>query len=270
MRYRLPPELELRILELAAPPLAIDRLHDRVEFFINASLVHRSLTQWAQERLHDQFLYTYQARPDEHERLKTRLEAGFGRDRPLRRLYLDLTRLPEDPRELEEPGTVSVSYAIHRRYFGAMSLVEGPAGPDDDGTTAHARAREAVAVAHIVESETRGTLESYWALCPVMEAYSQVIDTLWLKPPVTKLDIADWPRKCATGPVFGRLLSSLRLIYDCYRSTSRALHQRRRFWRTLGLLRVTSRLEQDGGVPTQRWYRHERRPERSRSAPVGR
>jgi hypothetical protein len=44
MRYRLPLELELVILELAAPPLAIDSLHDRVRFFIKISLVHRSLT----------------------------------------------------------------------------------------------------------------------------------------------------------------------------------------------------------------------------------
>ena len=44
MRYRLPLELELMILQLAAPPLAFDRLHDRVDFFINVSLVHRSFT----------------------------------------------------------------------------------------------------------------------------------------------------------------------------------------------------------------------------------
>jgi hypothetical protein len=37
---------------VAAEPLAIDSLHDRVDFFINVSLVHRSLTAWAQERLH--------------------------------------------------------------------------------------------------------------------------------------------------------------------------------------------------------------------------
>ncbi|KAG0660227.1 hypothetical protein C6P46_004681 [Rhodotorula mucilaginosa] len=80
MRCKLPLELELTILELAAPPLAIDRLHDRVDFFTKISLVHRSLTAWARDRLHDQFLYTYQPRPDEHERLKRRLEAGFGRD----------------------------------------------------------------------------------------------------------------------------------------------------------------------------------------------
>ena len=90
MRYRLPLELELTILELAAPPLVKPRLHDRVDFFINVSLVHRSLTAWAQERLHYQFLYTYRRRSDEYERLETRLEAGFGRDRSIRRLYTSI------------------------------------------------------------------------------------------------------------------------------------------------------------------------------------
>ena len=77
MRYRLPLELELTILEFAAPPLAFDCLHDRVAFLINVSLAHRFFTAWAQERLHDQFLYTYRPRSNEHERLKMRLEAGF-------------------------------------------------------------------------------------------------------------------------------------------------------------------------------------------------
>ena len=94
MRYRLPLELEFTILEFAAPPLAIDHLHARVRFFVKISLVHRSFTAWAQERLRDQFLYTYQPRPDEHERLKARFDAGFSRQRPIRRLYLNLTRLP--------------------------------------------------------------------------------------------------------------------------------------------------------------------------------
>lgn len=141
MPYRLPLELELTILELAAPPLAapplaIDSLHDRVAFFITVSLVHRTLTAWAQERLHDQLLYTCQPRPDEHERLKTRLEAGFGRDRPLRRLYLDLSELPQEPRNLEEPGTLSVSFAAHQQYFGSMSVIEGPRGPEEADTGA--------------------------------------------------------------------------------------------------------------------------------------
>ncbi|KWU45281.1 hypothetical protein RHOSPDRAFT_33227 [Rhodotorula sp. JG-1b] len=52
MLYRLPLELDLTILELAAPPLAIDHLHDRVAFFNKIALA----------------------------RLKQRFEAGFGRD----------------------------------------------------------------------------------------------------------------------------------------------------------------------------------------------
>lgn len=69
-------------------------MHDRVDFFINVSLVHRFFTAWAQERLHDQILYTYQPRPDEYVRLERRLtEAGFGPSRPIKRLYLDVTRL---------------------------------------------------------------------------------------------------------------------------------------------------------------------------------
>lgn len=107
MLYRFPLELELMIPEFAAPPLAIDRLHDRVAFCIIVSLVHRSLTAWAQERLQDQFLYTYRARHDEHERLKKQVEAGFGRDRPVRRFYLDLTRLPADIHDRNVPGTDS-------------------------------------------------------------------------------------------------------------------------------------------------------------------
>ena len=118
MRCKLPLELELTILELAAPPLAIDRLHDRVDFFTKISLVHRSLTAWARDRLHDQFLYTYQPRPDEHERLKRQLEAGFGRDRPLRRLYLDLSDLPEDNFNfsgLTSDVGCSTSCSVHRQ-----------------------------------------------------------------------------------------------------------------------------------------------------------
>ena len=109
MRYRLPLELELTILELATPSRAIDSLHDRVNFFIRISLVHRSLTAWAQERPHDQFLYTYRSQADEHERLKARFEAGFSRDRSLRRLYLDFSHLPSTIPERREPGTDSVS-----------------------------------------------------------------------------------------------------------------------------------------------------------------
>ena len=87
MRYRLPLELELTILELAAPPLAIDSLHDRVAFFITVSLVHRSFTAWAQDRLRDQFLYTYRPRNGEYARLERRLtEGGYGANCPILRL----------------------------------------------------------------------------------------------------------------------------------------------------------------------------------------
>ncbi|GAA5982759.1 hypothetical protein JCM10908_006774 [Rhodotorula pacifica] len=94
MAYRLPLELELHILKLATLPLEMDSLHDRVDFLCQIALVHRSVTKWAQEKLHHQFLYTYRPRPGEHDRLKERLEAGFGQGRTLARLFLDLTRLP--------------------------------------------------------------------------------------------------------------------------------------------------------------------------------
>lgn len=138
MRYRLPVELELAILESAAPPLAIDSLHDRVQFFIKVSLVHRSFTAWAQERLHDQFLYTYHPQPDEHERLKTRFEAGFGRGRPLLRLYLDLNKLPAIE-ELEEPGCYSVSITVEGHDYQPTFLLSASSDTRQVGTRAQRR-----------------------------------------------------------------------------------------------------------------------------------
>ncbi|KWU45290.1 hypothetical protein RHOSPDRAFT_33236 [Rhodotorula sp. JG-1b] len=185
MRYRLPLELELTILEIAAPPLAIDRLHDRVAFFINVALVHRSLTAWAQERLRDQFLYTYIPRPDEHDRLKMRFEAGFGRDRPLRRLYLDLSRLPSDINCRKECGSDSVSATINGRAYGPVS------SPGDPGNLEQAQGRACEAVARYVQN---GTIQvGKWEVCAMITAFSQALDMLWLKLPIIKLDIADLP-----------------------------------------------------------------------------
>ena len=175
MRYRLPLELELTILEFAAPPLAIDSLHDRVEFFNKISLVHRSLTAWAQDRLRDQLLYTYRRRPDEYERLKARFEAGFGRDRPLRRLYLDLSRLPSDVDCRKECGSDSVSATIDGRVYGPVSSTSGPGGPEQVGSKAQEQACEAVA--HYVQpaSDSNG---GRWELCTMITSYSQALDTL--------------------------------------------------------------------------------------------
>lgn len=41
--------------------------------------MHRSLTAWAQDKLRDQFLYTYRPRPDEDKRLKKRLSRELRR-----------------------------------------------------------------------------------------------------------------------------------------------------------------------------------------------
>ena len=191
MRYRLPLELELAILESAAPPLAFDHLHDRVEFFINVSLVHRSLTAWAQERLRDQFLYTYKPRPDEHDRLKMRFEAGFGRDRLLRRLYLDLSRLPEQIDKRKKPGSDSISATIDGRVYRPVSSISGPGNLGQVGTTGQGQACEAVA--HYVQNAPAQI--SNWEVCAMITAYCQALDTLWLKPPIVQLDIADLPRK---------------------------------------------------------------------------
>jgi hypothetical protein len=197
MRCSVPLELELTILELAAPPLAFDRLHDRVNFFINASLVHRSLTAWAQERLHDQFLYTYRSQPDEHERLKARLEAGFaGRDRSLRRLYLDLSDLPSDIDRREKPGADSVSTEVNGRVCMPVSSIGGPGEPERTGARTQEQACEAVA--HFIHP-MMDPYGGHWELCAMITTYAQALDTLWLKLPLVRLEIADLPRESATG-----------------------------------------------------------------------
>ncbi|KWU45239.1 hypothetical protein RHOSPDRAFT_33184 [Rhodotorula sp. JG-1b] len=186
-----PLELEVTFLELAAPPLAFDRLHDHVEFFIYVALVHRSLTPWAQERLHDQFLYTYQARPNEHKRLKTRLEAGFGRDRPLRRLFLNLTYLPADIHERIELGTDSVSATIDGRVYGAATLTSGPDDTGEGSTSVQEPACDAVA--HFTQDEDSPTVHDHWTPGATITARCQSLDTLWLMPPALKLDIPELP-----------------------------------------------------------------------------
>jgi hypothetical protein len=203
MPYRLPLELELTILELAAPPLAIDSLHDRVDFFIKISLVHRSFTAWAQDRLYDQFLYTYRARPDEHKRLKKRFEAGFGRDRQLRRLYLDLSRLPRLPEDLHKrtaPRTDSVSSTINGRAYTAISL-SGPGDTGEGGTRSQEQACEAVA--HFVRRADDPGSVDHWKLCTMITERCQSLDTLWLMPPECRLDITALPRAFAIGRVSG-------------------------------------------------------------------
>ena len=198
MRYRLPLELELTIVEHAAPPLAIDRLHDRVDFFIKTSLVHRSLTAWAQDRLRDQLLYTYRPRPDEHERLKRRVEAGaFSRERPLRRLYLDLSNLPTDIRERTASGTDSVSAFIDGRLYGTLSQASVPSDLEQVGTTVQGEACEPVA--HFVQPQDEPLYAGRWGLCAMLTTFCQALDTLWLKLPHIRLDIADLPRECATA-----------------------------------------------------------------------
>ena len=194
MRYRLPLELELIVLEFAAPPLAIDCLHDRVDFFITISLVHRSITAWAQDRLRDQFLYTYKLRSDEHERLKARFEAGFaGRDRPLRRLYLDLSDLPADIRNRTKPGTDSVSSTINGRVCGPIALASALC--DTEGGAAYDQ-EACDAVAHFVRREA-SRYNGHWELCPMITSYSQALDTLWLKLPWLNLNINHFTRASA-------------------------------------------------------------------------
>lgn len=195
MPYRLPLELELTILELAAPPLAIDSLHDRVDFFIKISLVHRSLTAWAQGRLHDQFLYTYQPRPYEHERLKKRFEAGFSRDRPLRRLYLDWTRLPSDVYRRKGCSTDSVSDTVHKYACRRISPVGASGSAEQGGTSAEGTACKAVA--HYRYSW--GSRDK-WGMCAMITSYSQVLDTLWLRPRSTILNIKNLPRALTIQP----------------------------------------------------------------------
>jgi hypothetical protein len=207
MRYRLPLELELTILELAAPPLAIDSLHDRVAFFINISLVHRSLTAWAQERLRDQFLYTYHRRSDEHERLKARFAAGFGRDRLVRRLYLDLSDLPAHIVSRTRPGTDSVSTAVNGHVCNAISLASVPGGAGGGGTRIQKQGCESIA--YYVQNDAAH--HDHWELCAMITSYSQALDTLWLKLPPMRLDISALPRECGRGRVNRSLFDSLRL-----------------------------------------------------------
>ena len=192
MLYRLPLELELAILELAAPPLAIDHLPDRVDFFIKISLVHRSLTAWAQVKLRDQLLYTYRSRRDEHKRLQTRFEAGFGRDRPIRRLFLNLTYLPADIHERIELGTGSVSATIDGRVYGAATLTSGPDDTGEGSTSVQEPAFDAVA--HFTQDEDYSTVHDHWTLGATITARCQSLDTLWLMPPALKLDISELPR----------------------------------------------------------------------------
>lgn len=199
MHYRLLLELELMILDLAAPPLAIDSLHDRVDYFIKISLVHRSLTAWAQDRLRDQFLYTYRPRPDEYERLKLRFEAGFGRDRPLHRLYLDFTRLPECVHGRTLPGHDSLLAPTEARAYGSVAPVSRASSPERYGSNAPEQACEAVV--HYVYADHDTDVEDVdrWELCTMITTYAQALDTLWLKPPYLNLNIKNLPRASASN-----------------------------------------------------------------------
>lgn len=163
--------------------------------------MHRSLTAWAQDRLHDQFLYTYRGRSDEYDRLETRLEAGFGRDRSIRRLYLDLTRFPDKSRQESAPGTESTYRSWRGCDYAPSSLFH------EAGDT-RVRRQACDVVASFFRPEITLPTTGQWELCPMITAYSQVLDTLWLKPPPWILDIADLPRECVTGPVSERLLAS--------------------------------------------------------------
>lgn len=184
MRYRLPFELELTVLELAAPALEYDSLYDRVDFFSRISLVHRSLTAWAQDKLRDQFLYTYRPREDEYERL----EAGFGRDRLLRRPYLDLTQLPT------ARDTHSVT-TTEGRVSGASLLPSALSNSRQDGATAQNEAFDEVAPFVFVLVEDAAPGDGCWQMCAMITGYSQALDTLWLKPPILKLDLQNLPRE---------------------------------------------------------------------------
>ena len=199
MRYRLPLELELCILELAAPPFEIDSLPHRVNFIIKISLVHRSLTAWAQDRLRDQFLYTYRPRRDEYKRLKERLEAGFGRDRRLRRLYLDLTRLPKEAHLLTAPDIDSISIPTVGRASVRSLPISEPSNSAQDG----ARALKDEVV-RFVQLDNAAPNDGYWELSATITSYCQALDTLWLKPPIPKLDLRDLPRAPAIESVADR------------------------------------------------------------------
>lgn len=140
----------------------------------------------------DQFLYTYQPRLDEHERLKRRLEAGFGRDRQLRRFYLDLTDLPEKLDKPRYSGTDSISATNNGLVYEPVSSLSGPGGRKRTGASCEA-------VAHFVPPPGNDPNDGQWELCTMITAYAQALGTLWLKLPLTRLEIADLPRKCARG-----------------------------------------------------------------------
>ena len=183
MRYRLPLELELTILEIAAPPLVKPRLVDRVDFFIKISLVHRSLTAWAQNRLHDQFLYTYRPREDECARLERRLtEGGFGPNQPIKRLYLDATRLclqgdpePYYPDAQESSETAELADTASSANKSSQSP-EGPSIQPSDGYGVFELAND---------FDPPG-----WTLSPLFARCIQCLDTLWLLPPFNDLDLS--------------------------------------------------------------------------------
>ena len=189
MRYRLPLELELTILELAAPPLVKPRLVDRVDFFINTSLVHRSLTAWAQNRLQDQFLYTYRPREDEYARLERRLtEGGFGPSRPIKRLYLDVTRLRlQEDGQPYYPDSPKSSESVESADTASLANKNSQSSEDEG----------------IQPSNGYGIFGSHedpdapgWTLKPLLACCVQSLDTLWLLPPFDNLDLSTISRTC--------------------------------------------------------------------------
>ena len=188
MRYRLPLELELTILELAAPPLVKSRLAERIKFFIKILRLHRSFTVWAQERLHDQFLYTYRPREGEYARLERRLkEAGFGPTRSIQRLYLDVSRLrrPGDPKphgfdSEEEDSEASATVETVSASAGTSSSGRESSQVSEGQSNQPASGHGIFEVASFERT-----------LSPLLAHYVQGLDTLWLIPPYTWLDLSD-------------------------------------------------------------------------------
>lgn len=174
------------ILELAAPPLTKPHLHERVDFFINAALVHRSFIAWAQERLHDQFLYTYHTRPDEHACLERRLtEAGFGPTRSIQRLYLDVSRLlrpgDSEPDGFDsEEGSETSATSAETASSGSESS-QSSEGPSNQPSSGHG-------------TSERASFER--TLSPLLAHYVQGFDTLWLMPTYIGLDLSGIPGTC--------------------------------------------------------------------------
>ncbi|GAA5982784.1 hypothetical protein JCM10908_006787 [Rhodotorula pacifica] len=184
--YRLPLELELHILRLATPPLEMDSLHDRVDFLCKVALVYRSMTDWAQEKLHDQFLYTYKLRSDEYARLEHRLtHGGFGPTRPICRLYLDVSRLWQigDPLPTAlEAETVNQSQITP----GLVPAASGTSlGSDDLEAGQGVQGGQAVFA--------RSTLPSgaCWRVEPLLARCIQELEMLWLMPPYADVDLSD-------------------------------------------------------------------------------